>query len=247
VTAELVVGRCFGIGVGPGDPELMTVKALRILRSSPVVAYFSAAERTSNARAVVREFLTGEQDELHLVYPVTTEAPPTGADYEDVMAAFYDESAEQLAAVLDSGRDVAVLCEGDPFFHGSFMYLYNRLGTRFPTEVVPGVTSILAGPAVLGTPLVCQDEVLSVLSGTLPPAELEEGLAAADAAVVMKVGRNLGRVRRAVERAGMLDRAWYVERATMEGERVLPLDQVDPATAPYFSMVVIPSRIASQR
>jgi precorrin-2/cobalt-factor-2 C20-methyltransferase len=247
MTTGTASGRCYGVGVGPGDPELMTVKAMRILRSTPVVAYFSAAGRRSNARHVVSAFLTAEQEELHLVYPVTTEDLPQGQDYEAMMAAFYDASAARVATELDGGRDVAVLCEGDPLFHGSFMYLHNRLSSRFPTEVVPGVPSILAGSAVLGTPLVCLDEVLSVLSGTLSSAELDARLAGADAAVIMKVGRNLEKVRQAVIRAGLLDRAWYVERATMEGERVMPLDRVDPASAPYFSMVVIPSSLAPTR
>jgi precorrin-2/cobalt-factor-2 C20-methyltransferase len=247
VTTGVISGRCYGVGVGPGDPELMTVKAMRILKSSPVVAYFSAAGRHSNARHVVSEFLTGAQTELHLIYPVTTEELPKGQDYEAVMAEFYDESAGRVAAALEGGHDVAVLCEGDPLFHGSFMYLHNRLSGRFPTEVIPGVPSILAGSAVLGVPLVCLDEVLSVLSGTLSSDELDARLAEVDAAVIMKVGRNLEKVRQAVMRAGLLDRAWYVERATMAGERVMPLDQVDPASAPYFSMVVIPSSLAPTR
>jgi precorrin-2/cobalt-factor-2 C20-methyltransferase len=247
MTTTALSGRCYGVGVGPGDPELMTVKAMRILRSSPVVAYFSAPGRSSNARQVVSEFLTDDQEELHLVYPVTTENLPLGQDYDAMMAEFYDASAHRVAEALGGGQDVAVLCEGDPLFHGSFMYLHNRLSNRFPTEVVPGVPSILAGSAVLGTPLVCLDEVLSVLSGTLSPIELDARLAEADAAVIMKVGRNLEKVRQAVSRAGLLDRAWYVERATMAGERVMPLDQVDPVTAPYFSMVVIPSSLAPTR
>jgi precorrin-2/cobalt-factor-2 C20-methyltransferase len=247
MTTGTVAGRCYGVGVGPGDPELMTVKAMRILRSSSVVAYFSASGRSSNARQVVSEFLTGGQRELHLVYPVTTEDLPKDQDYEAMMAEFYDVSAEHVAQELAAGHDVAVLCEGDPLFHGSFMYLHNRLSSRFPTEVVPGVPSILAGSAVLGAPLVCLDEVLSILSGTLSPTELDARLAAADAAVIMKVGRNLDKVRQAVIRAGLLDRAWYVERATMAGERVLPLEWVDPASAPYFSMVVIPSSLAPTR
>jgi precorrin-2/cobalt-factor-2 C20-methyltransferase len=242
-------GRCFGLGVGPGDPELVTVKARRILQSCPVVAYFSATRRASNALRVVEHLLSPAHERIHLVYPVTMEALSDGASYEDLMRVFYDESAETVAGVLESGRDVAVLCEGDPFFHGSFMYLYNRLAGRYPTEVVPGVTSMQAGAAVLGTPLVCQDEILHVLSGTLSSAELQSRLEAADAAVVMKVGRNLERVRNAVERAGLLERAWYVERATMTGERTLPLKEVDPAGAgaPYFSLVVIPSSTAAAR
>lgn len=240
-------GRCYGLGVGPGDPELITVKAQRILRSSPVVAYFSAAGRSSNALRVVEQMLVPDQEFIHLVYPMTTEPRAAGVSYDVVMRMFYDESAETLAQVLASGRDVAVLCEGDPFFHGSFMYIHNRLGDRFLTEVVPGVTSMQAGAAVLGTPLVCLDEVLNVVSGTLPPAELRTRLEGAAATVVMKLGRNLEKVRTAVELAGLLDRAWYVERATMAEQRILPLREVEPHSAPYFSLIVIPSLAASRR
>jgi precorrin-2/cobalt-factor-2 C20-methyltransferase len=240
-------GSCFGVGVGPGDPELLTVKALRLVRASPVVAYFSAAGRASNARRVVSEFLHERQEELHLVYPVTTDTPSAGEDYGALLSAFYDRSAAQVAEILEDGRDVVVLCEGDPLFHGSFMYIHNRLCDRYPTEVVPGVPSILAGSAALGTPLVCLDEVLSVLSGTLPASTLEHRLAESDAAVIMKVGRNFEKVRQAVCGAGLLHRAWYVERATMAGERIMRLEHVDPATSPYFSMVVIPSSLASTR
>ena len=241
-------GTCYGIGVGPGDPELITVKALRILQASPVVLYFSAVGRPSNARRVVDSFLSPRQAELHLVYPVTTEELAPGVSYEELLVRFYDSAGEQLADVLQTGLDVAVLCEGDPFFHGSYMYLHNRLACRYPTKVVPGVPSILAGAAVIGAPLVCRDEVLSVLSGTLPVEELETRLRTADATVVMKVGRNLARVRQAVERAGLLSRAWYVERATMADERVLPLLATEKlSSAPYFSMVVIPSDVAGAR
>ena len=242
-------GRCIGVGVGPGDPELITLKAMRAIRCAPVVAYFVAANRTSNARRVVE----GELDapgsfrrELCLTYPVTTEMPAGGA-YETLMADFYDASAKQIAEVLDAGDDVAVLCEGDPFFYGSFMYLHNRLHERYDVVVIPGVPAMLAGAAALGAPLVCLNEVVSVLSGVLPAAELEARLRSADAAVVLKLGRNLAKVRDAVERAGLLDRAHYVERVTMTSERLMPLADVDPSTAPYFSMVIIPSASAPRR
>lgn len=225
----------------------MTVKAVRVLRSCPVVAYLSAVGRASIARQVVGELLAPGTQELHLEYPVTTGPPPAGHTYESVMAEFYDRAAAAIAAALRAGQDVAVLCEGDPLFHGSFMYLLNRLRPDFAVDVVPGVPSILAGCAVLSAPLVCQDEVLSVLPGTLPAAELEVRLATADAAVVIKVGRNLEKVRAAAAGAGVLARAWYVERATMAGQRTLPLAAVDPDGVPYFSMVVVPSALAAQR
>jgi precorrin-2/cobalt-factor-2 C20-methyltransferase len=239
-------GRCFGVGVGPGDPELLTVKAVRVLGSCPVVAYFCAARRDSNARRVVQDYLGPDQTEMRLVYPVTTEAvaAPT---YETLLADFYDQSAKRVAEVLDEGIDVAVLCEGDPFFYGSYMYLHHRLGATYASEVVPGVSSALAGAAVLGRPLASRNDRFVVLSGVLPAAELEAAIAAADSVVVVKVGRNLDRVRDAVRRAGLLDRASYLEWATLPNQRVVPLAEVDAASAPYFSMVIIPSAGAIRR
>lgn len=247
--AQSVAGRCTGIGVGPGDPELLTLKALRVLQDSPVVAYFSALGRPSNARRTVDGYLKPDQAELHFVYPLTTGAVPAGSTYDGILGGFYDAVAEQVGDVLDTGRDVAVLCEGDPLFHGSFMYVLSRLAGRYRVEVVPGVPSMLAAAAAIGAPLACRDEVCTVVSGTLPTEDLTARLRAADAAVVMKVGRNLASVRAALDAAGLLGRAWYVERVTMDDERVLPLADVDADTAqaPYFSMVVVPGTTAPTR
>jgi precorrin-2/cobalt-factor-2 C20-methyltransferase len=240
-------GSLFGVGVGPGDPELLTLKAFRILRACPAVAYFAAVGRESNARRVVAGYLDADQHELRLEYPVTTETLPDGVSYETLIVDFYDEAAKRIAETLDAGIDVAVLCEGDPLFYGSYMYMHNRLADRYDTVVVPGVPSMVAAAAVLGAPLVCRDEMLCVLSGVLPGDELERRLRSGGAAVIMKLGRNLAKVRDAVERAGLLDHAHYVERATMDSQRVMPLAEADPTTAPYFSMVVIPSPTAPTR
>ncbi|HZJ27276.1 MAG TPA: precorrin-2 C(20)-methyltransferase [Acidimicrobiia bacterium] len=240
-------GRLFGVGVGPGDPELLTLKAARLLDEVAVVAYFAARGRPSNARRTVEAHLDGRHDELRLEYPVTTETLPPTVSYETLLIDCYDESAKRIAERLDAGLDVAVVCEGDPFFYGSYMYLHSRLADRYRTEVVPGVPSPVAGAAVIGSPLACRDEMLSILSGVLPVDELERRLRAADAAVVMKVGRNLAKVRDAVTRAGLLEHAIYVERATMADERTCALADADGSGAPYFSMVVIPSRAAPTR
>jgi len=246
MTDARACGRLWGIGVGPGDPELVTVKAHRLIQGSGAVAWFAAIGRPSNARATVASALRQGQRELALYYPVTTEVA-AGGSYERLLSGFYDEAADRIAAVLDEGVDVAVLCEGDPFFYGSYMYLHNRLASRYRSEVVPGVPSILAGAAVLGSPLVCRNEVLAVLSGVSPGEELTRRLSEADAAVVMKLGRNLEKVRASVEAAGLLNRAWYVERATMPEQRILPLANADAARAPYFSIVIIPSAEAPTR
>ncbi|WP_263139758.1 precorrin-2 C(20)-methyltransferase [Pseudomonas sp. RIT-PI-AD] len=233
-------GRLIGLGVGPGDPELITLKALRLLQAAPVVAYFVARGKRGNAFGIVEAHLREAQARLPLVYPVTTEALEPPLCYERIIADFYDTAALAIAEHLDGGRDVAVICEGDPFFYGSYMYLHDRLAGRYPAEVVPGVCSMLGSAAVLGAPLVYRNQSLSVLSGVLPEAELRERLGRAEAAVVMKLGRNFAKVRGVLAELGLAERALYVERATMVNQRILPLDEVDPMASPYFSMIVIP-------
>jgi precorrin-2/cobalt-factor-2 C20-methyltransferase len=238
-------GRLLGLGVGPGDPDLITLKALRLLQSAPVVGYFVAKAKANkgqggNAFGIIEQHLTEAQRRLPLVYPVTTEKLEPPLTYEDVIADFYDTCAAQIALELDAGRDVAVICEGDPFFYGSYMYLHDRLAERYEAEVVPGVCSMLGCASVLGTPLVYRNQSLSVLSGVLPEEELEQRLRTAEAAVVMKLGRNFDKVRRVLQRLGLAERAHYVERATMHNQQIVPLDQVDPLASPYFSMILVP-------
>jgi precorrin-2/cobalt-factor-2 C20-methyltransferase len=235
-------GRLYGIGVGPGDPELITVKALRLVKAAPVVAYFVAKGKKGNAFGIIEAHLRDAQQHLPLVYPVTTEALEPPLSYEAIIADFYDTAAEIVAGHLDAGRDVAVICEGDPFFYGSYMYLHDRLAARYDSEVVPGVCSMLGGAAVLGAPLVYRNQSLSVLSGVLPEDELRRRLADADAAVIMKLGRNFDKVRRVLDELGLAQRALYVERATMRSQRIVPLAEVDPMASPYFSLLVVPGQ-----
>ncbi len=232
-------GRLIGVSVGPGDPDLMTVRAVRTIRACPVVAYFCKRGGAGHARRIAADCITAEHVELPLVYPVTVELPPDDPDYGRRIEDFFDESAERLAGHLSAGRSVAALNEGDAFFYGSFMHLFLRLSRRFPTEVVPGVTSMMCSASLLPQPLTLRDDVLSVIPGTLDEEALGRALAGADAAVVIKLGRNLPKVRRAVIAAGLAGRAWYVERASMEEQRVLPFREA-PETAPYFSQIVIP-------
>ena len=233
-------GRLLGLGVGPGDPELITVKALRLLREAPVVGYFVAKGKRGNAFGIIEAHLQAEQTLLPLVYPVTTAALPAPLSHEQVISYFYDEAAVQVAEHLDAGRDVAVICEGDPFFYGSYMYLHDRLAQRYEAEVIPGVCSMLGGASVLGAPLVYRNQSLSVLSGVLPAEELKRRLADADAAVIMKLGRNFPKVRAVLGELGLDGRALYVERATMANQKIVPMDEVDPQSSPYFSLIIVP-------
>ena len=236
-------GRLYGVGLGPGDPELVTVKAARLIASAGVVAYHSARHGSSIARGIAAAYLTGDQVEEPLRYPLTVETTDHPGGYRGALEEFYDGAAARLAAHLDAGRDVVVLCEGDPFFYGSYMHMHKRLAHRYPTEVVPGVTSVAGAAAELGRPLVERDEVLTVLPGTLSPDVLAERLARTDSAAILKLGRTFTGVRDALAVAGRLEEAWYVERATTGRQRIAPLREVDPASVPYFSVALLPSRV----
>ena len=238
-------GRLFGVGLGPGDPELVTVKAARLIGTADVVAYHAARHGRSNARAIAESFLRAGQIEEQLIYPVTTETTEHPGGYQGAIDEFYAAAAERLAAHLDAGRDVVVLAEGDPFFYGSYMHMHKRLAHRYETTVVPGVTSVSAASAVLGRPLMERDEVLTVLPGTLAPDELAARLAGTDSAAIMKLGRTFEGVREALDRSGRLADAWYVERATTDRERHGRIAEIDPATVPYFSLALIPSPISA--
>ncbi|MCC3769449.1 precorrin-2 C(20)-methyltransferase [Streptomyces sp. UNOC14_S4] len=243
MSEQKTTGRLYGVGLGPGDPSLMTLRAVECIAAADVVAYHSARHGRSIARSIAERHLRPDHIEERLVYPVTVETTDHPGGYRGAMEEFYEEAAARLAAHLDAGRSVAVLAEGDPLFYSSYMHMHKRLADRYPTEVVPGVTSVSAAAAALGTPLVEGEEVLTILPGTLPEEELTARLASTDSAVVMKLGRTFPTVRGALERSGRLADARYVERATMAGQRTERLAEVDPESVPYFSVAVLPSRV----
>ena len=232
-------GRFWGVGVGPGDPELVTLKAARLIGAADVVAYHAGVGKQSNARRIAAELIPAGCVEECLTYPVTTGSTSHPGGYAGALADFYAESADRLAAHLDAGRDVVLLAEGDPLFYGSFMYMHDALAERFETVVVPGVPAFAAATASVAWPLVRQTDVLTVLPGTLPEPELARRLSDTDGAVIMKLGRTFPAVRRALAAAGRLEHAMSVERASMGEERVLPVAEVDADTVPYFSLVVV--------
>lgn len=238
-------GTLFGIGVGPGDPELLTLKAVRLLRAAPAVAWFAKSGGSGQARRIADLHIGPAVEELRFDFPYTTEIPRRSAEYRAAMAAFYDAAARDIAAILDGGRDVALLCEGDPLFYGSFMYANDRLAARYRVEIVPGVTAMAGCWSRVGAPMTRGDDSLSVIAGTLEEDALLRRLRAADASVIMKIGRNLPKIRRALDRAGLLERAILVERGTMPGERIVPLSDRPDADAPYFSLVLVPTARAA--
>ena len=233
-------GTLWGVGLGPGDPELVTVKAARVIGEADVVAYHSARHGHSIARGIAEPYLRPGQLEEHLVYPVTTESAEHPGGYAGAIEDFYRESAERIAAHLEAGRSVALLAEGDPLFYSSYMHMHTRLTQRFDAVIVPGVTSVSAASAATATPLVQGDEVLTILPGTLPVDELKRRLADTDAAVVLKLGRSYPAVREALSATGRLDDTFYVERASTSRQRVLPASEVDDASVPYFALAMLP-------
>jgi precorrin-2/cobalt-factor-2 C20-methyltransferase len=226
-----VSGKLYGIGVGPGDPELLTLKAHRILTQAPVVAYPAPDDGKSFARAIVAAHLRSDQIEIPIVIPMRAARFPARETY--------DHAAHELSLHLDNGKDVAVLCEGDPFFFGSFMYLYERLAGRFETVIVPGVSSLTAGAAALRRPLAARNDTLCVIPAPLPDDRIEHLVAASDAAAIIKVGRHLPRIRDLLERNGLAASAGYLERVGLANERVMPLRDMIDAQAPYFSLILI--------
>jgi precorrin-2/cobalt-factor-2 C20-methyltransferase len=229
-----VTGTLYGLGIGPGDPELVTVKALRILEASPVLAYPAPETGESLARGIVATHLNGHHHEIAIRMPMVQSRFPA----QDV----YDRAADEVGGHLDAGRDVAVLCEGDPFFYGSFMYLFGRLSEKYSVEVIPGVSSLTACAATLGAPLAARNDVLIVVPATLTHEELCRRLEAVDAMAIIKVGRHFSKVREVLETLGLMTHARYIEHATMSTQRILPLDAVSPDQVPYFSMVLVHAR-----
>jgi precorrin-2/cobalt-factor-2 C20-methyltransferase len=232
------MGRVICTGLGPGDPDLMSVRAHRLVSGATQIAHFRKAGRPGQARRIVEGLLRPDAAEYPMEYPVTTELAFDSAEYDAALAQFYDHWAARLAELTQTG-DVVVLCEGDPFFYGSFMHLYNRLRGKVEVDVVPGITGMSGCWTASGQPITWGDDVLSVLMGTLPEDDLAARMAQADAVVVMKTGRNLPRIRRALARAGLTDRAWLVEQGTMPGERLTRLADYPQDHCGYFSIVLV--------
>ncbi|XDA99999.1 precorrin-2 C(20)-methyltransferase [Sulfitobacter sp. LCG007] len=232
-------GTIFGVGLGPGDPDLMSVRADRLIRSAGHVAYFRKAGRSGQARAIVEGMMRADACEIAMEYPVTTEIPLDDPRYGDTLATFYAECAARLRALSADGADVVVLCEGDPFFYGSFMHLYTRLRDEMRVEVVPAITGMSGAWTATGEPITWGDDVLTVLTGTMAEADLTRHMQAADALVVMKVGRNIGKIRNALRSAGRYDDAWLIEYATMPQQSVTRLRDAGERPTPYFSIVIV--------
>ncbi|MBO6891534.1 MAG: precorrin-2 C(20)-methyltransferase [Roseibium sp.] len=224
-------GILYGVGLGPGDPELMTLKAHRLISNARVIAYPAPDSGESFARSIAAAAIPADAIEIPIIVPMRVDRFPAKE--------IYDKAAEEIASVLESGQDVVTLCEGDPFFYGSFMYLFERLTDRFRIEVVPGVTSLTACAAQLERPLTSRNDVMTVIPGPLPDADIRQKVEQAQVVAIMKVGRHLGRLRNLLNEMGLLEKAGYVERASLPEQKVHRLVDVEAEKAPYFSMILI--------
>ncbi|WP_176594527.1 precorrin-2 C(20)-methyltransferase [Sphingobium sp. EM0848] len=229
-------GTIHGVGLGPGAQDLMSVRADRLIRNARHIAYFRKRGKSGQARRIVEGMIHPDAVEFPMEYPVTTEIPLSDPRYNELLSAFYADCTGHLDDLCASGEDVVVLCEGDPFFYGSFMHLHSRLTA--PVRIVPGITGMSGAWTASGTPISWGDDVLTVLMATLPEEELARRIQDTNALVVMKIGRNLPKLRRAVAAAGKQDCAWLVEYATMADQRITPLAEAE-AVAAYFSILLI--------
>jgi len=231
------LGKLYGLGIGPGDPELLTLKAHRILTTVPVIAYPTLESGKVLARAIVSDFIRPEQIEIPMPLPFSVERSSQP---------HYDIAAENIAEQLNLGRDVAVLCVGDPMLYGTFMYIFNRLCDRFSIEVVPGISSVMASAAMLGVPITYRNDVFSIMPATLEAEILRDRLVFIDAAAIIKLGRHFAKVRNILEELGLLERALYIERATLPNQQIIPITEVDPEAVTYWSLILIPSKTKPQ-
>jgi len=231
------LGKLYGLGIGPGDPELLTLKAHRILTTVPVIAYPTLESGKVLARAIVSDFIRPEQIEIPMPLPFSVERSSQP---------HYDIAAENIAEQLNLGRDVAVLCVGDPMLYGTFMYIFNRLCDRFSIEVVPGISSVMASAAMLGVPITYRNDVFSIMPATLEAEILRDRLVFIDAAAIIKLGRHFAKVRNILQELGLLERALYIERATLPNQQIIPITEIDPEAVTYWSLILIPSKTKPQ-
>ena len=233
-------GRLFGLGLGPGDPELITLKALRLLKATRHIAAFAKAGRQGHAERIIAPHLEPTHKLMRLEYPVTTEIEFNAEAYKTALRQFYEKSSAHIAALLRSGDDVALVCEGDPLFYGSFMHIFIRLRNEFSCEIVPGIAGMAGAWSAAQVPMTWGDDVMAIIPSTLDANAIKARLQQADAAVIMKIGRNFAKVRQALTEAGRFDEAIYVERGTMSGQMIQPLADYRGQTPPYFSLILIP-------
>lgn len=233
------LGKIYGVGLGPGALDLLSVRADKLVRGADHIAFFRKAGKSGHARQLVNEIISEDATEFAMEYPVTTEISLSDPAYNQILSTFYDSCCAHLGSLCEAGNDVIVLCEGDPFFYGSFMHLHRRLSPKYEVHVVPAITGMSGAWTATNMPITWGDDVLTVLMGTLPEDVLQKKAADTDAAIIMKVGRNLAKIKKALHAANKLEDAYIIEYATMAKQTICLLTDYQPATAPYFSIIAL--------
>ena len=232
-------GRIYGVGLGPGARDLLSVRADRLVREARHIAFFRKVGRAGHARQIVSPLLSEDVIEFAMEYPITTEIPLSDPRYNEVLSDFYAKCCAHISSLSMAGEDVIILCEGDPFFYGSFMHIYSRVKDTLPVEVVPAITGMSAAWTATNIPISWGDDILTILMGTLDAAILENQLRDTNAAVIMKIGHNLPKIKQALKITERFDDAFIVEYASMAEQSVRRLSSYDKENAPYFSIIIL--------
>ena len=233
------MGKIYGVGVGPGAVDLLSVRADKLVREAKYIAFFRKAGRAGHARQIASTLLSKDVIELAMEYPITTEIPLSDQRYSEVLSEFYKKYSNMIISLSQTGIDLVILCEGDPFFYGSFMHIYSRVKDKCPVEVVPAITGMSAAWTATHIPITWGDDILTVLMGTLDKTTLENQLQDTNAAIIMKIGRNLPKIKKALERTGRFYDAFIVEYAAMDKQTVQRLSDYNTENAPYFSIIIL--------
>ena len=233
------MGKIYGVGVGPGAVDLLSVRAEKLVREAKYIAFFRKAGRAGHARQIASTLLSKDVIELAMEYPITTEIPLSDQRYSEVLSEFYKKYSNKIISLSQTGIDLVILCEGDPFFYGSFMHIYSRVKDKCPVEVVPAITGMSAAWTATDIPITWGDDILTVLMGTLDETTLENQLQDTNAAIIMKIGRNLPKIKKALERTGRFYDAFIVEYAAMDKQTVQRLSDYNTENAPYFSIIIL--------
>lgn len=232
-------GIIYGIGLGPGDPDLMTIKSASILKLSKYIFFFKKKSNESRALSIVKDIIRKDAIQIALEYPVTTEIDPTHKEYKIKLNNFYEESITKMSHILNKPSNICLICEGDPFFYGSFIHIFDRLKKRFKIEIIPGVTGMSGAWSAIKIPMVSGKEIMTVLMGTLSEEKLKLHVKKSDGLVIMKIGNNFKKIFKVLKNENLLDSSYLISDATTKKEKIFKLNEIGVETVPYFSIILI--------
>ena len=232
-------GKIYGIGLGPGDPALITLKSANLIKSSDYIFFFKKKNSESRAFSIVKEIIKDNAFKIALEFPITTEIDSMRKEYKNIMKNFYEQCVIKIDNILKKSRDICLLCEGDPFFYGSFIHIFQRLKERFDIEIVPGVTGMSGAWSSSKIPLVSGNEILTIIMGTLDEAKLKIQIKKSDVLVIMKIGKNFKKIFKVLKEQNLLNKAYLISNATTKKEKIYKLNAINDEIVPYFSIILL--------